>query len=74
MLKKIVFASLLFSANSALAADGAALYTSKLCATCHGPAGQKPTSPIYPSLAGKDASCLEEQFLKIQKVKEKVWL
>jgi cytochrome c len=59
----IKYALLLTLASSpALALDGKALYNSKLCMTCHGAEGKAPTAPIYPSLAGKDEKCMNEQF------------
>jgi cytochrome c len=42
-------------------ADGAALFTSKLCVTCHGAEGKAPIAPNYPRLAGQnDAYCQEQ--------------
>ena len=55
----------LFS-SVALGQDGKALYAAKLCATCHGMDGIKPTAPIYPSLAGADLKCLKEQYNAIK--------
>nr|VFJ43200.1 MAG: Cytochrome c553 [Candidatus Kentron sp. FW]VFJ60376.1 MAG: Cytochrome c553 [Candidatus Kentron sp. FW] len=47
-------------------ADGAALYTAKLCHTCHGPDGNKPTAPTYPKLAGQNAAYLVGQIKDIR--------
>jgi cytochrome c len=47
-------------------ADGAALYTAKLCNTCHGPDGNSPTTAMYPKIAGMDKDYLIEQMLDIR--------
>lgn len=47
--------------NATVAADGGALYTSKLCATCHGADAKTPIQPIYPKLAGQNAAYLVAQ-------------
>jgi cytochrome c len=64
MIKTAVMAAgvtglLLGAANAA--ADGAALFTSKLCVTCHGPAGKTPVLPTYPRLAGQNDPYCQEQ-------------
>jgi cytochrome c553 len=52
-----------FIAGNALAggnaAQGEKLATSKICVTCHGPAGNAPISPDYPRLAGQHGDYLE---------------
>ncbi len=41
-------------AGNAMAADGAALYTAKMCQTCHGAEGKAPIMPMYPKIAGQN--------------------
>lgn len=41
--------------------DGKALYTAKLCMTCHGDEGKKPILPTYPKLNGQNKEYLIEQ-------------
>lgn len=48
------------------AADGAALFTSKLCMTCHGAEGKAPVMPTYPKLAGQNAAYCEAQVKDIR--------
>jgi len=45
----------------AASADGAALYTAKLCNTCHGADAKTPIMPTYPKLAGQNADYLAAQ-------------
>ena len=40
-------------ANVAQAADGKALYTAKMCVTCHGAEGKAPIMPLYPKVNGQ---------------------
>lgn len=47
-------------------ADGAQLYTSKLCVTCHGAEGKAPLIPAYPKLAGIEAARCNEQAMAIR--------
>ncbi len=49
------------ASTGALAADGKALYTQKLCMTCHGPDGKAPIAPMYPKLAGQNKAYLVQQ-------------
>jgi len=42
------------ASGNAIAADGAALYTAKMCQTCHGAEGKAPIMPLYPKLAGQN--------------------
>nr|VFJ69036.1 MAG: cytochrome c [Candidatus Kentron sp. FW] len=47
-------------------ADGAALYTKKLCNTCHGADGNTPIMPTYPKLAGQNAAYMAQQIKDIR--------
>jgi len=50
----------------AMAADGKALYTEKLCATCHGAEGKAPITPLYPKLNGQNKDYLAAQIKLIK--------
>jgi cytochrome c len=52
--------------GSALAADGASLYSQKGCIACHGPKGDKPITPAYPKLAGQQAKYMVDQMKDIK--------
>ena len=41
--------------STAMAADGAALYQSKTCWSCHGKDAMTPILPVYPRRAGQNA-------------------
>ncbi len=43
-----------------------ALYTQRLCISCHGLAGQEPVSSTYPKLSGQNADYLIQQFNDIK--------
>jgi cytochrome c len=55
-----------FMANSAMAEDGAALYTAKGCMACHGADGKAPIMPQYPKLAGQNKEYLVAQMKDIK--------
>lgn len=46
--------------------DGAQLYTTKACLSCHGPDGRTPIMPIYPKIAGQNASYIFNQMRDIK--------
>jgi len=46
--------------------DGKALYTQKLCQTCHGPQADKPLTPMYPNLTGQNAEYSVQQMKDIK--------
>ncbi|MES9843494.1 MAG: c-type cytochrome [Candidatus Sedimenticola sp. PURPLELP] len=48
------------------AADGAALYKSKSCFTCHGADAKTPIMPVYPKLAGQNADYAYNQMMDIK--------
>ena len=58
-------AGMLLGAASVFA-DGAALYTQKLCQTCHGLDAKTPIAPNYPKLAGQNAAYCETQVKDIK--------
>lgn len=64
LLGAVVIATL--GASSAMAADGKALYTEKLCVTCHGAEGKAPIIPTYPKLAGQNKEYLIAQTTMIK--------
>jgi len=57
---------LLALAGSAFAADGAATYTAKGCAACHGTDAKKPIMPTYPKIAGQSKEYLTQQMIDIK--------
>lgn len=56
----------LLAINPAIAADGAALYKTKSCVACHGPAGNKPLMPTYPKIAGQNMEYSVQQMKDIK--------
>ena len=52
--------------GAALAADGAELYKSKACFSCHGADANTPIMPLYPKLAGQNAQYALNQMLDIK--------
>ncbi len=48
------------------AADGAGLYKSKTCFSCHGADAKSPIMPIYPKLAGQSADYAYNQMMDIK--------
>lgn len=52
--------------GTAAAADGAALYKAKACASCHGPDGDTPIMPIYPKLRGQNVDYAVNQMKDIK--------
>lgn len=50
----------------ARAADGAALYKTKTCFTCHGQDGKTPIMPGYPKIAGQDKAYTLQQMKDIK--------
>ncbi|MBB1302847.1 c-type cytochrome [Pseudoalteromonas sp. SR44-8] len=51
---------------NSMAADGAALYTAKMCQTCHGPEGKAPIMAMYPKLNGQNKEYLVAQMKDIK--------
>ena len=56
----------LCSAPSLYGADGAALYKSKICHSCHGETPDKPILPVYPKLSGQNVPYLVQQMKDIR--------
>ena len=54
------------SAGSALAADGANLFKTKTCWSCHGKDANTPIMPVYPRLAGQNADYAFNQMKDIK--------
>ncbi|RDH85570.1 MAG: cytochrome C [endosymbiont of Escarpia spicata] len=52
--------------GSAAAADGAALFKSKTCFSCHGQDANTPIMPMYPKLAGQSADYALNQMKDIK--------
>ncbi|RME34685.1 MAG: cytochrome c [Gammaproteobacteria bacterium] len=52
--------------TTALAADGAELYKSKGCVSCHGEGGTKPIAPNFPKIAGQNEAYLLQQMKDIK--------
>lgn len=53
-------------ATNLLAADGAALFKSKTCWSCHGKDANTPIMPVYPKLAGQNADYAFNQMKDIK--------
>ena len=52
--------------SNALAMDGAELYQTKTCFSCHGKDAQTPILPIYPKLAGQNKDYAAAQMRDIK--------
>lgn len=59
-------AALAVSSGMAVAADGAELYQSKTCWSCHGKDAKTPIMPVYPKLAGQNAQYALQQMKDIK--------
>ena len=67
MLKKVVLVTgMLMISATAIAADGAALYTAKGCAACHGADAKSPIMPLYPKIAGQSKEYVTQQMTDIK--------
>ena len=65
-LTALITAGLLFGATQASALDGAELYKTKTCFSCHGQDAKTPLLPIYPKLAGQNAAYAAQQMKDIK--------
>ena len=54
------------ASDATLAAQGAELYQSKICHTCHGPDAQTPITPAYPKLSGQNPAYTVAQMADIK--------
>lgn len=71
MNKKLLIGALFATAlavptGNAVAADGAALYKTKTCFSCHGKDAKTPIMPAYPKLAGQNAAYAAQQMKDIK--------
>lgn len=48
------------------ALDGAQLFVTKACSSCHGPDGKTPIMPLYPAIAGQNADYVFNQLKDIK--------
>lgn len=53
-------------AGQAAAADGAELFKTKTCWSCHGKDAKTPIMPVYPKLAGQSAEYAYNQMVDIK--------
>lgn len=61
-----VLALAMLAAGPAVALDGAHLFKTKTCFSCHGKDAKTPILPIYPKLAGQNADYAYNQMLDIK--------
>ena len=66
LLSTVLASSLLLGAGTASALDGAELYKTKTCFSCHGQDAKTPIMPIYPKLAGQNAEYAAAQMRDIK--------
>ena len=67
--KSILIAGILMvsaTTTTAFAADGAATYTAKGCAACHGADAKTPIMPAYPKIAGQGKEYVTQQLTDIK--------
>ncbi len=62
----LTVALLVTLSGSAMAADGAALYTAKGCHACHGADAKSPIMPAYPKIAGQGKEYIVQQMTDIK--------
>jgi cytochrome c len=62
----LITAGLLLGTTQASALDGAQLYKTKTCFSCHGKDAKTPILPIYPKLAGQNAAYAAQQMKDIK--------
>lgn len=58
--------TLMILSPTAFAADGASLYKTKTCLTCHGKDGKSPIMASYPKLAGQNEAYTLQQMKDIK--------
>ncbi len=59
-------AALAMPVGNAVAADGAELYKTKTCFSCHGKDAKTPIMPVYPKIAGQNAAYAAQQMKDIK--------
>ena len=57
----VIAAALMTLSSAAFALDGAQLYKTKTCLTCHGKDGKTPIMKSYPKLAGQNSAYVLQQ-------------
>jgi len=62
----ILSVSLMIVSPAAFALDGAELYKTKTCYTCHGKDGKTPIMPGYPKIAGQNEAYSLQQMKDIK--------
>jgi len=62
----VAICSLGLSAGAVAAADGAELFKTKTCWSCHGKDANTPIMPVYPKLAGQSAEYAYNQMKDIK--------
>ena len=62
----LIAAGLMFGSTNATALDGAQLYKTKTCFSCHGKDAKTPILPAYPKLAGQNAAYAAQQMKDIK--------
>jgi len=62
----VLMSCMALAAGAAVAEDGAALYKSKTCFTCHGKDGKTPIMPGYPYIAGQNREYVLQQLKDIK--------
>lgn len=62
----VVAVGMLLAGNTALAMDGAQLYQTKTCFSCHGKDANSPILPAYPKIAGQNAAYALQQMKDIK--------
>ena len=62
----VVLVSVASMSGALMAADGAALYSTKTCVACHGKDGKTPVMPTYPKIAGQNKEYALQQMKDIK--------
>ena len=62
----LIMSALMALSPAALALDGAELYKSKTCLTCHGKDGKTTIMPSYPKVAGQNEAYALQQMKDIK--------
>jgi cytochrome c len=64
--KPLIISLALLAGAPAVAADGAELYKTKTCFTCHGQDGKTPIMDAYPKIAGQNPAYSLQQMMDIK--------